>query len=122
MRGIQIAGLGVGAGEALRGISIAGIGAGAPDVQGVLIGGIAAGGEEVSGIGASIAHFRIVEDGILKGVAVSAFNRVQGTQRGLTVGLFNMATELHGFQIGLLNYAGNKSKGLRWLPFVNANF
>lgn len=122
MRGIQVAGLAVGAGEALSGVSLAGLAVGAPEARGLLIGGIASGGVEVSGLAFSLAHFRITEEGILKGAAVSAFNRIEGTQRGLTVGLFNMASELEGIQIGLLNYAGNKRKGLRWLPFVNANF
>jgi len=33
--------------------------------------------------------------------------------------LYNRTEELHGLQVGLLNYAGNNPKGLRMLPFVN---
>jgi hypothetical protein len=63
-----------------------------------------------------------VEDGTLHGVATSAYNDVRGTQRGLTIGLLNRAYELHGLQIGILNYAGNRPAALRWLPVVNWNF
>ena len=34
----------------------------------------------------------------------------------------NLAENLHGVQIGVLNYAGNQPQGLRWLPIVNARF
>jgi hypothetical protein len=38
---------------------------------------------------------------------------------GLSVALYNRANELHGIQLGVLNYAGNNPKGLRMLPFIN---
>ena len=39
----------------------------------------------------------------------------------LTIGVFNYAQELHGIQIGLLNFAGNNRGAARWLPIVNAH-
>ena len=34
-------------------------------------------------------------------------NNIQGAQHGLTIGLFNYASELHGAQIGLINISDN---------------
>jgi hypothetical protein len=38
---------------------------------------------------------------------------------GLSIALYNRTKELHGIQVGLLNFAGNNTKGLRMLPFIN---
>ena len=38
-----------------------------------------------------------------------------------TIGLLNRTEELHGIQVGLLNYAGNNDR-FRWLPMINAHF
>jgi hypothetical protein len=54
-------------------------------------------------------------------VSVSLFNHVQGDQRGLTIGLFNVARSLHGVQLGALNWAGNNPLLLRLLPLINVN-
>jgi hypothetical protein len=51
-------------------------------------------------------------------VNISAFNDVRGMQQGLAIGIFNYARTLDGVQVGLLNYAGNKSR-LRLLPLLN---
>jgi hypothetical protein len=51
-------------------------------------------------------------------VNVSAFNNIRGTQQGLAIGIFNYARSLDGVQVGLLNYAGNKSHA-RLLPVFN---
>ncbi len=52
------------------------------------------------------------------GIAVAGFART-GQMKGLSVALYNRTDELHGVLFGLLNYAGNNSKGLRMLPFFN---
>jgi hypothetical protein len=57
----------------------------------------------------------------LHGVAISAFNHIKGEQYGITIGIFNYARELKGFQIGLLNYAANNQKWLRLLPLLNVH-
>jgi hypothetical protein len=55
---------------------------------------------------------------VLQGVGVSAFNRVLGEQRGLTIGLLNIANELHGLQVGVINIARNK-ESFSVLPLLN---
>lgn len=120
IKGITIAGLGAGAGEQLQGLSIAGA-VGAPKVSG-LAAGLAVGGRDFTGAALAPAYFRIIKNGLLKGVSVSAFNHIQGEQRGLSIGLFNFAEFLNGIQIGVLNYAKNNPKGLKLLPLFNAHF
>ena len=58
----------------------------------------------------------------MTGVSISAFNHIQGVQKGLTIGIFNYAHKVKGLQIGLLNYNRSNPKGLRWLPILNAGF
>ncbi|GIW53354.1 MAG: hypothetical protein KatS3mg081_2709 [Gemmatimonadales bacterium] len=62
-----------------------------------------------------------LQAGQLSGVSLSAYNRVTGVQRGLTIGLLNYARELHGFQVGVVNIAGNDRGLARVLPVVNLN-
>lgn len=38
---------------------------------------------------------------------------------GLSIAAVNETDNLHGLQIGLLNYAGNNPKLLRWIPLIN---
>ena len=54
----------------------------------------------------------------MRGVNLSAYNDVRGTQRGLAIGLFNYARTLDGVQVGILNYARNK-RSAKLLPLVN---
>ena len=143
LSGINIGGLAVGAGESvvglnasllvvgsggtLAGITIAGLAAGAPTVKGLTVA-LAAGGEQVTGFTLAPAYFRITSDGhgdktpTMTGVSISAFNHIQGVQKGLTIGIFNYAHKVKGLQIGLLNYNRSNPKGLRWLPIINAGF
>lgn len=60
-----------------------------------------------------------LQAGHLSGVSISAYNRVIAVQRGLTIGLLNYARELHGFQVGVVNVAGNNRGLARVLPLVN---
>jgi hypothetical protein len=64
----------------------------------------------------------MMRTGNFDGIGVAPYTEVRGVQRGITIGLFNRAEELHGIQIGLLNYAGNNSGIFRWLPILNAHF
>lgn len=121
LTGLAIGGVGVGAGGTLRGIAVGGVGVGASQVQGMLLGGVAAGGGEVTGLSIAPGYFTIDHEGYLRGVSISAFNHVRGEQYGLTIGIFNYARSLHGIQFGLLNFAGNNRKGVRWLPVLNAH-
>jgi hypothetical protein len=56
-----------------------------------------------------------------EGFSVALWNEHDSRSRGLSIGLLNRTEELHGVQIGLLNYAGNNRR-YRWLPLVNAHF
>jgi hypothetical protein len=125
LSGVAIGGIGVGAGEEIRGIAIGGVGVGAPRVTGIAIG-LMAGGRDINALVIAPAHFKAVEsseglsDATMRGVAVSAYNRVVGRQDGLTIGIVNIADELHGVQFGLINIAKNKAR-FRVMPIVNWN-
>ncbi|MGZ6144089.1 MAG: hypothetical protein ACXWLM_12175 [Myxococcales bacterium] len=121
IRGITVAGLGIGSGGGIEGIAVAGLGVGSPRIRGV-VAALCAGGQDVAGVMLAPAYFYIPEDGTLRGVSVSAFNRILGEQRGLVIGIVNYAASLHGVQLGLLNWAGNNSTGLKLLPIANAHF
>ncbi|MBK7467341.1 MAG: hypothetical protein IPJ43_11250 [Saprospiraceae bacterium] len=56
------------------------------------------------------------------GIIISLFKQHSKKQRGLSIAALNKADELKGLQIGLLNYAGNNPKLVRWLPFINFHF
>ncbi|HEY5825584.1 MAG TPA: hypothetical protein VIT44_14515, partial [Cyclobacteriaceae bacterium] len=62
------------------------------------------------------------KEGVMKGVSISAFNHITGTQRGLAIGVFNFATTQRGLQLGVLNYVKDNPKGLRLLPIFNMHF
>ena len=56
-----------------------------------------------------------------KGIALSLLHNSFNEQSGVAISVFNKAEELHGFQFGLLNFAGNNRKLFQWLPFFNFN-
>lgn len=116
--GIQIAGVGIGAGGTLKYLSIAGAGIGASAIEGIAVAS-AIGTEDARGLIIAPLYFRIATGGRMKGVNLSSYNDVRGTQQGLAIALFNYARTLDGVQVGLINYAGNKSPGTRLLPIVN---
>jgi hypothetical protein len=118
MEGVHVAGIAIGSGGPLRWLSIAGIGIGASSIEGAAIA-TTVGAHDVRGFVLAPAYFRIQETGMVNGFNVSAFNHVKGTQQGLAFGIFNYARVLDGVQIGILNYAGNKSAGTRLLPVFN---
>lgn len=117
--GITIAGVAIGSGGEVRGLSIAGAGVGAPKLTGIVITAIGAGTVDFNGGVLAPIYFRIERDGSMRGVSVSAFNRLSGVQHGLTIGVLNIAEELRGLQIGLLNIARRNPRGRRVLPIVN---
>lgn len=119
MTGIFVGGAGVGSGGTLKYLSIAGLGVGAPRVQGIAIGGIGVGGEELHGVMIAGATVRVVDEGVLRGVAVSSVNFIQGSTRGLTIGLVNYTHRLHGVQLGVINIARDNPSGRRVLPLIN---
>ena len=118
MTGVQAAAGAVGSGGTLRGISLAGLAVGAPRIEGFAAA-AAVGAMETRALVLAPAYFRIEKGGRAEGVNISVFNHVRGTQGGLAIGIFNYARTLDGLQIGLLNYAANKSRGTRLLPLLN---
>ena len=132
-RGIGVAGLALVAEEDFEGVGIAGLAAvsGSQDgafwswepsgdegshARGILIGGLRAGGYDVQGVCLAGLSTRAHD---IEGISLSAYNVVTGTQRGLSVGLFNHAHALEGVQIGLLNHVSTNPWPLRWLPLLN---
>lgn len=121
--GIAIGGIGVGSGGMLRGLAIGGIGVGAPTIRGVAIGGVGVGGNDLKGIFVSPITVKLASDGIVRGLAVSAFNDGRkGSQQGLMIGIVNIASQLHGVQLGLINIVRNNPGGRKVLPILNWNF
>ena len=116
--GLAVGGIGVGAGSEIKGLVIAGVGVGAQKLTGLTVAGVGAGGLEVTGLVLAPAYFQVEVGGTLRGVSVSAVNRIRGQQRGLTIGIVNIAEELHGLQLGLVNIARNKSS-FSVLPIAN---
>jgi hypothetical protein len=57
----------------------------------------------------------------MNGIAISAlFNEID-TLHGMTISFANKSEQLHGFEFGLINYAGNNRKPFRYTPFFNFN-
>ncbi len=126
--GLNIAGLGVGAGQVLRGVNIAGLGVGGPKVVGLSVS-LLLEAEIMEGVAITPAYYHLsaqseIGEGPIqhKGVAVSAFSNIRGEHRGLTISILNIADDLKGIQLGLLNIARSNPKGLKALPVFNANF
>jgi hypothetical protein len=67
--------------------------------------------------GATVAGWLKTWD--MRGLAISPYTQIKGPQRGLAIGVFNTADELHGLQIGILNRAKNNKGLAQWLPLVN---
>jgi hypothetical protein len=86
---------------AVRGLAMAGYRIKSPLVQGVVV---------------PVAWLRAQR---LDGLSVSVYNRVVNQQHGLTIGLVNYAKALHGFQLGVVNIAGNNRAIARVLPVLN---
>lgn len=121
LRGLAVGGMGFGVGGELRGLALTGVGVGADRIRGIVLSGIGAGSTEATGVFVAPAFFMVGSEeleGELEGVSVSAYNRIRGAQRGLSIGLLNIAQELHGVQIGLVNIAWNK-ESFPVLPIVN---
>lgn len=116
--GVSMSAIASGAGQRLVGLHIAGVAIGAPTVRGIILSGVAAGGVDVHALSFAPAYFNVRDGGVMRGLSISSFNRIQGEQKGITIGIVNYARKLSGFQIGLINIAKNKSK-FSVMPLVN---
>jgi hypothetical protein len=56
-------------------------------------------------------------NGFSVSLIVSRFDKVNG----VSISGINKSEELHGFQFGLINYAGNNKPIFKWIPLVNFN-
>jgi hypothetical protein len=137
MRWVNLAGLGVVGQRGVAGLTVAGLGivsgggriegiALTPGVvessdgaRGILVGGYRVKGPRIEGLSLNPVMLKARD---FTGVALGAHNEVMGTQRGLTIGIYNFARRLQGVQLGVLNYAGNNPPALRLLPLVNMHF
>jgi len=147
LNGISIAGIGIASGN-INGVCIGGAMLGGEKINGLTLSGLFSYSEkhfsgmtisglavlsrgDINGLSACIAG--IYSEGAIRGTAVTAGYLKAGTTKGFTfsgyaninqvnglsISLINIARELHGVQIGILNFAGNNRKGLKLLPFIN---
>lgn len=63
-----------------------------------------------------------VELNDLHGVSISSFHKIDGIQKGVVIGVVNIAEELYGFQFGLINIAKNNTGVTKVLPLLNCHF
>jgi hypothetical protein len=123
--GVTIAGIGAGAGDRLTGLTVCGLAAGAPTIKGLTVAGLALGGKNITGISIALGSIQVRADkgdGEYNGLAVSAFNFIKGTMKGVAVGIVNYAYRLKGLQIGLVNIVRDNPRGRTVLPIINFNF
>lgn len=116
--GVTAGAIGVGAGKHMRGLHVGGVGVTASQFSGVAVGSVVASRRAAGWI---IAPLYFGNKDRFSGVSMSLFNHVRGEQRGITIGLLNVARTLHGIQFGAMNYAGNNPLLLRVLPLINLN-
>jgi hypothetical protein len=133
IRGITVAGVGVGSGEGITGLTFAVVGIGSPKVNGIAIASVV-GGDRLKGIIVAPGFLRVGDrkrnnddnddpsEVRLTGLGISAFNRVMGEQRGVTIGAVNYAENIKGVQFGIINIVKSNPKGLRVLPIFNTRF
>jgi hypothetical protein len=122
VKGLNFGGIAVGSGGEIAGINLSIIAVGAPTIKGWSTA-LVVGGEKIKGIAIAPAYFRVEGDeAYLKGLSVSAFNHIRGTQNGVSLGIFNYTWNIKGFQLGILNYVKSNPKGLKILPLFNTRF
>lgn len=101
---------GVLAGDTLNGLSAGGFAVFSPYSD--------SGTGRISGLALSAI---VVWTNKMNGMAASAaFNKFD-TLHGVSVSTVNLTKQLHGFEFGLINHAGNNRKPFRWTPFFNFN-
>ncbi len=145
--GIEISGIAAQSSNS-NGIKIGGLGVGAKTHNGLAIGNLWISGKKFNGIGVSlfgsigsdilnglfISCWGIGSTKVINGFAVGGFNvfanslngaslsvgmNLNDYQKGVSITTFNFSNELHGFQFGLINYAGNNRRLFRVTPIVN---
>jgi len=118
LRGIVLSGLMTAARDSITGVAT-GLGmvwAGGR-IQGLALGGVTCLAREVVGVSTGFFNGAIVQEVNLEEFLV--INRANDRHTGLAIGLVNYTRNLHGVQLGLLNWAGNNRPWLRLLPLIN---
>jgi len=119
--GLLLGGAGAAAGESISGVAVGGLAAGAEEsVNGIVVGGVGVSARNIRGVGLGGGTVQ-VENGTIHGIVASAYNDIDGRQVGLSVGIYNDASDLQGVQLGVLNMARNNPKWARVLPILNVN-
>ena len=120
MNGIALTGLGIGIDDDMRGLLFAGLGGGVDgSFTGLAFAGLGLGFEEVrNGLTFSLGK---IEAKKFQGLNACSYFKTENLT-GISIAIFNRVKELHGLELGLINYAGNNPRGLRVLPLVNMHF
>jgi len=137
IKGVSVAGVGLVADDSITGIAVGGVGVVSDTrLTGVGIAGVGVVADEVRGGTASLMvssndyygaavtplRFTIESGGNFRGLSVSAWNNIRGTNNGVTIGLLNYARHANGIQLGLINIVADNPPGLRVLPVFNRSF
>jgi hypothetical protein len=124
MNGITIGGLYIG-GKVINGFGAAGLALSADTLNGLFLSGMGSSYWNTDSIsvinGVTIGIIGGSTTKKLNGLSLGFIHNVIGVQKGVSISAWNRARELHGLQIGLLNFAGNNKKAFRWLPIINFN-
>ena len=119
----------LGVGHNVKGIALGGVGVGAGnDIEGFALGlGTVRAEHKLTGGAVSLVS---VAAPSIHGITLAGLNgigfrdmlqpeKVNERYTGVALGLINYTRELHGIQVGVLNYAANNPPWARLLPFVN---
>ena len=87
------------------------------DTYGLDAGVFSATGRDFGGISATV--FGNTVGATMKGVQLGLVNIVDGGAYGVQIGAVNFAGDLHGLQVGFLNF---NNSGLKCFPLINAGF
>ena len=118
--GLTIAGAGIVSNKAIAGISTTlGLVKSGEAITGLTFGGYKLESPLITGINLAIGW---TESRELTGFTCAAYNRTDGLQKGLVIGIVNSTEDILGIQIGVLNYVAENPAGLKYLPVFNARF
>lgn len=121
VRGVNVGGILLASGNHVHGLNLSALAVVSPRITGFTAA-LNVAGKQTRGFVVAPAFNRIEKDGHFSGVSISAYNRITGSQEGLTIGILNYTRHLRGAQIGLLNIASQNPKGRKALPVFNWNF
>jgi hypothetical protein len=122
--GLIISGL-VSTAEKINGVGIAALTISADTLNGLFFS--LSGVSYLSGI--EVEQINVLSLGLIAGAIAKNMNGASigivqnniDNHSGIMIAIVNRSKNLHGFQFGLLNYAGNNRKLFRWLPIINFN-